>query len=260
MKLRTLIPFVFGLVAFTVACTFSASLYAADVPLPPVADLEPQIDACVKDLEKTLEDARDDFAGNIETLQRDANSLVLLALALGMAPEDNQYKAAASEIIAAAQKMNQAKDLKTAQAVAADIKKSLTAKSEEKLEWKKVASMAPVMKLAVPRINTKSNTWTRNDKYLKRGVANVAAGTATLAVFSQGLLPNFDETAKPENKTDWDQLCTQFRDAAIKANQAVHDFDTGKIEFDAFKAIYDEMKASCDKCHEVFVAGGVKTE
>ncbi|MDR1958623.1 MAG: hypothetical protein LBQ54_06225 [Planctomycetaceae bacterium] len=237
-----------------------SACFAQDVKFPPVADLESQVDLFVKDLEKSLEDAADDFDGMLPAIQRDANSLILIALSLGITPDANKYKEAAPEIIAAAQLINDAKDLKTAQTIVADIKKSLTGKSADKLDWTKVAAMSPVMKLAVPKINTKLNTSARSDRYLKRGVENVTGGTAVLAAFAQGLLPNVDETEKKEAKEDWGKFLTQFRDAALKANQAAHDYADGKADFDTFKASYNEMKEDCDKCHEVFVAGGVKTE
>ena len=256
MKLRLLVLFVLALTLVFFASTVTAD----DVKFPPVADLEPQVDAYVKELDKVLEDATDDFAGNVDALKRDANTLILITLSLGMMPEDNKYKESAAGIIAAAQGMNDVKKLDDAKKVVEAIKASLAVKSDAKLEWSKVAAMEPVMKLAVSKINTKTNTFARSDRYLKRGVENVAFGTAALSVFFQGLLPNYDETEKPEAKDQWVKFSTEFHNRALVANQAVHDFDSGKVDFDTFKKAYTEMKEECDVCHEVFVAGGVTVE
>jgi hypothetical protein len=243
---------------------FSATMTsAADaVALPPVADLEFQTDYYVKELAKDLDDLSEskDFAADSGVLKREGNALILVSLAIGLSEEESQYKAAAPNIIKAAKDVAAAKDLTEAKAAVEALKKSLTSKSDEKLEWKKVAEMSPTMKLAVPRINTGMTRYIRIERALKTGIDNVKGGTAALAVLSQGLVPNFDETQKPERKDDWIQLSHDFRDAALKANAAAHGFEKGDVKFADFKKSISEMKESCEKCHAVFAEGSVAVE
>ena len=248
-----------SMIAASLLCLLSLTVSAADVPLPPAADLEEQVDFYIKEFDKSLEDlaASKDFAADANVLARDANTLTIIALALGMSEGDNKYKAAAPEIIKAAQTVADAKDLAAAKAGVAAVKASLTKKSTDKLEWKKMATMEPIMKLAVPRINTGMTRYVRTEATLKRGIPNIAGATAALAAISQGLMPNFDETTKPDKKDDWVKFSQDFRDAALKANAAIHGFEKGTVSFDDFKAALTTMKEDCEHCHTVFTEGVV---
>ncbi len=249
-----------SLIAAPLLCLSALTLSAEDaVPLPPAADLDFQVDYYLKEFDKDMEDlaASKDFAADSTVLGRDANALILVALSLGMSEEDGKYKAAAPEIIKAAQAVAAAKDLAAAKTAVADLQAAAGKKSADKLEWKKVAEMAPAMKLAVPRINTGMTRYVRNDATLKRGVPNVAAGTATLAAISQGLTPNYDETIKPNEKDQWVKFAQDFRDSALKANAAVHGYEKGDVSFDDFKKAFTTMKENCEHCHAVFTEGAI---
>jgi len=251
-----------SLIVAPLLCLLSLTVSATDaVPLPPAADLDEQVDFYIKELDKSLEDlaTSKDFAADADALARDGNTLILIALALGMS-EDGKYKAAAPEIIKAAQAVADAKDLAAAKAAVAAVKAALAKKSTDKLEWKKMAKMAPVMKLAVPRINTGMTRYIRTEATLKRGIPNVAGATAALAVIAQGVKPNFDETIKPDNEEEWVKLSKDFRDLALKANAAIHGFEKGSVTFDAFKDALAAMKESCEHCHAVFTEGVISVE
>ncbi|MDR1493983.1 MAG: hypothetical protein LBT05_14875 [Planctomycetaceae bacterium] len=245
-----------------IAVSASVSFAADAVALPPAADLEFQVDYYVKELAKDLEDlsSSKDFAADSSVLSREGNALILVSLAIGLSEEESKYKAAAPSIVKAAKDVAAAKDLAGAKAAVEALNKSLTAKSDEKLEWKKVAAMSPTMKLAVPRINTSMTRYVRIERALKTGINNVKGGTAALAALSQGLGPNFDETQKPDQKDKWLELLYDFRDAALKANAAAHGFEKGDVKFADFKKSISEMKESCEKCHAVFAEGTVSVE
>ena len=247
-----------SLFAASLLCLSSLTVFAAEpLPLPPAADLEFQVDFYITEFDKRLDDlaTSKDFAEDSNTLVGDANALVLVALAIGMSEGDSKYKAAAPEIIKAAQAVGDAKDLAAAKAGVAAVKSSLEKKSTDKLEWAKVAKMPPAMKYAVPRINTGMTRYVRTEATLKRGVPNVAGGIAALVAISQGLAPNFDETVKADKKDDWIKLSQDFRDAALKANAALHGFEKGDVTFDAFKEALTVLKEDCEHCHAVFTEG-----
>jgi hypothetical protein len=246
------------LIAAPLLCLLSLALSAADaVPLPPIADLDAQVDYYITELDKSMEDLATsrDFASDSTVLARDANALILVALAVGMSEEEGKYKAAAPEIIKAAQAVCAAKDLAAVKIAVADVKAALEKKSTEKLAWTKVAKMEPVMKLAVPRINTGMTRYLRTEALLKRGIPNIAGATATLAVISHGLKPNYDETIAPDKKDEWVKFSQEFRDVALKANAALHGFDKGDVTFDAFKDALAAMRESCEHCHTIFTEG-----
>jgi hypothetical protein len=252
-----------SMIAAPLLCLLSLTVSAADaVPLPPAADLDEQVEFYIKEFDKSLEDlaASKDFTADANILARDANTLILIALAIGMSEETGKYKAAAPEIIKAAQAVADAKDLAAAKTAEAAVKAALEKKSTDKLEWKKVAKMEPVMKLAVPRINTGMTRYLRTEALLKRGIPNITGATASLAVIAQGVKPNFDETIKPDNEEEWVKLSKDFRDLALKANAAIHGFEKGDVTFDAFKDALAAMKESCEHCHAVFTEGVISVE
>jgi len=255
MKMKLTLSTLF---ATPLLCLLSLTVSAADtVPLPPAADLDFQVDFYITEFDKSMEDlaASKDFAADSTVLARDANALILVALAAGMSEEAGKYKAAAPEIIKAAQAVSTAKDLAAAKAGVAAVKASLEKKSTEKLEWVKVAKVEPTMKLAVPRINTGMTRYLRTEALLKRGIPNIAGATAALAAISQGLMPDYDETIKPDKKDEWVKFSEEFRDAALQANAALHGFDKGDVTFDAFKEAIAKMKENCEHCHVVFTEG-----
>jgi len=252
-----------SMIAASLFCVLSLTVFAADaVPLPPADDLVFQVDFYITEFDKSMEDlaASKDFAEDSTVLARDANALILVALAIGLSEEDSKYKAAAPEIIKAAQAVADAKDLAGAKTAVAAVKAALEKKSTDKLEWKKVAKVEPTMKLAVPRISTGMTRYVRTEATLKRGIPNVGGATAALAAIAQGLIPDYDETPKPDKKDEWVKFSQDFRDAALKANAALHGFDKGDVTFDAFKEAFTAMKENCEHCHEVFTDGSIAIE
>ncbi|MGL6194449.1 MAG: hypothetical protein ACRC2T_06455 [Thermoguttaceae bacterium] len=235
---------------------------SANVKLPPVADLEGQVDALLKKISSTIEDLDGSvkFADDADALYRDANALALVALALGLSEENNKYKKAAPAIIDATMKLEKATSLDEATKLFAELKKSTSINAEsDKLEWKKVASLKPIMK-AVPNINTVVKRNLRNESALKKGVQRVIEGSATLAAISQGCIPNADDTIKPEAKQEWTDECIKFRDISLELNKKAHDFADGKASHEDIEAVFDKLTESCNSCHTHFFSGTIEIE
>ncbi|MDR3111035.1 MAG: hypothetical protein LBU65_15305 [Planctomycetaceae bacterium] len=233
---------------------------AEKVPLPAVADLEGQIDAYIKKLDSDLEDlaTSKNFKADATSLHRDANALALIALAIGLSDENGKLKTAAAGIVAAAKAVEKAGDLAAASAAVANVKTSLTGTADAaSLGWTKVASLAPVMK-AVPNINANVTRNSSTERRLTAGArvkdaqAAVTEGTAAMAVIMQGSIANYDETDKAGSADDWERLCKEFRDLALKANAEMHSFVDGKSDFAKLTASLEAMRKSCDDCHNVF--------
>jgi hypothetical protein len=234
--------------------------FAAEaVLLPPIDDLTAQIDEFISKLDGDLESLdgspkyKDDAAS---TVVRDASALSLVALAIGLADADSKYKKAAPSIIVAAKVLATAENLEAGQKAYQALKASLSSdKAGEPLSWTtKTADLAPLMK-AVPNLSssiTRLNTEKKLKAQLKKKPEAIFGALAALSVIQQGSIANVKETAKPDAEAEWKKECELFRDAALKANAAAHDYAGGKIDFVAFSATVKTMTESCESCHHTF--------
>jgi glutathione S-transferase len=184
-----------------------------------------------------------DFKDAEGKVSRDANTLVLIALALGLHDKDNQYKAAAPAMVKAAQQVAVAKDFTAAKAAVAALEKAAKSSDAGELKWEKVASLPKLMK-QVPLINTKMK---RSLKRFAAKAKETAGDTAVLAVIAQGSMANADETKKPTEAAAWYKHCADMRDAAAAMNAAIHAGDQ-KVADKQMKT----LTKSCDDCHAIF--------
>ncbi|MBR2585094.1 MAG: hypothetical protein IKE64_06650 [Thermoguttaceae bacterium] len=195
------------------------------------------------------------FEDGVGSFYRDTNIIALLALAVGLSPEDSPYKASASAIVSAAESASKVQSLADAKTTAADLKASFTEMSGGDLAWTKVADLGPVMKKGLPNITTEIKRLGKNEKTLTRSgnLDKVIGSTATLAVIAQGCRPNVGDTLAPDEDAQWQEFCGRLYDAAMAANRAAVDLKDGSGTFDAFQAAHKEIEATCNTtCHAVF--------
>lgn len=212
----------------------------------PAEDLEAQMDRYLQDLQEAVanEEAFKDAEGR---LSEDANTLIVLALALGLHDQPNKYQKAAPALMAAAKELDSAKDFPSAKkAVEALVAAANSQGDPSSLKWEKVASMSELMK-AVPLISNKiRDTFLTASRLQKRG-KDYAGYAALLAVLAQGALPNADETEKPTEVEKWQQFCLQMRAAAGELNAAIRANNP-----EAAKKANAKLRQTCDDCHAVF--------
>jgi hypothetical protein len=240
-----------------------AGKFAAEViPMPPINDLVGQIDEYVEKLGKTLEelDGTVNYKNDGDFVVRDANALALVSLAVGKSEADSKYKKAAPNIIKAATELASATQYDAAKKAYNALKTSLTSEGDPSvLEWTKTAELQPLMK-AVPNLSSTLTRLTNTEKKLKTQLKKperIFGAFAALAVIPQGSIANVKDTSKPDAVTEWKKECEQFRDAAIKANVAVHSFAEEKIDYKTYWAAFKEMTEACDKCHKEFYPSAV---
>jgi hypothetical protein len=227
------------------------------VPLPPVADLVAQADEYLDKIGGWLKDldGTSDYKKDADAVVRDTNGLALIALAIGLSPEDSKYKKAAPGIIAAALALEKVGKLDAANKAYADLKAAYESSGDPTtLGWTKIASLGPVMK-AVPNLDATAKRLSNSESKLKRVKTNsikVTAPFAGLAAIAQGSIANVKETLKPEAEAEWKKECEQFRDAAIKANAAVHAFVKEEATYADFEAAYTALSETCESCHKIF--------
>ncbi|MDR1962398.1 MAG: hypothetical protein LBQ50_01305, partial [Planctomycetaceae bacterium] len=213
----------------------TGKIAAESVPMPPIEDLISQIDRYVETLGTTLEelDGTANYKNDGDFVVRDANALALIALAVGKADADSKYKKAAPGIIKAAAELAAVTKYDDAKKAYDALKTSLTSEGNPAaLEWTKVAELQPLMK-AVPNLSSTLTRLTNTEKKLKSQLKKperVFGILAALAVIPQGSIANIKDTSKPDAVAEWKKECEQFRDAAIKANIAIHDYAAEKID------------------------------
>ncbi|MCS7305250.1 MAG: hypothetical protein NZ602_09120 [Thermoguttaceae bacterium] len=212
----------------------------------PAEDLEAQMELYLEELQKAVqnEEAFKDIEGR---LAEDGNTLIILALALGLHDQPNKYQKAAPALMAAAKELASAKDFSSAKKAVQALVSAVSSQGDpSSLKWEKVASLPPLMK-AVPLISTKITDSALKPARLEKRGKLYAGYAALLGVIAQGALPNADETEKPNEVEKWEQFCLQMRAAAGELNAAIR----AKNSEAALKA-NAKLRQSCDDCHAVF--------
>jgi len=204
------------------------------------------VDYFVERLTEAVE-TEEEYNDAQDQITKDANTLILLALALGLHDQDNRLKAGARTLLKAAQDAATAADFAAAkaavEAVVAATKSD--AGSDAELKWEKAASLPALMK-QVPTVNTKLKRYIKGTRFESKA-QDTAGYSATIAVIGQGSIPNVDETEKPDEAEKWQQFCLEMRDAAGALNAAIHAQDRAAAD-----VAMDALQKSCDTCHAVF--------
>lgn len=232
------------------------SLAPAVSTYAPAEDLVAQVQSYIEELEEAVE-TEQEYKDSVEKIANDSNTLILIALALGLHDSDNQLKAAAPGILEAAQQLAAAGDYAAAKAGVEAVKAATTSAKGDaaKLKWEKVASL-PELMAAVPLINTRLKRYIRDgrEERLKKAADELAGCAAVVAVIAQGSLANSGDTDKPDEVDQWHRFCVQMRDTAGALNAGVRAYgrDGTPAAFEAAKAALQELAKSCDACHEVF--------
>ncbi len=233
----------------------------------PAKDVAAQIGVYLTRLEEAVAD--EEAYKDAETrIAKDANTVILLALAAGLHDEENSYKAAASGLLKAAQELAKAAVVKeqapgtqpsaeevakryaAVKAAVAEVKKAAESKGGDasKLKWTKAAALPELMK-QVPLINNRLKRNLRGERFKTRAKEN-AGDAAVLAVIAQGSMADTSEAKNPEDVKKWYDFCVQMRDAAGALNKAVRD---GKQP--AADKAAAALSQNCEDCHAVFKPG-----
>ena len=222
---------------------------SVDVPVSkyaPAEDLVAQVESYVEDLEEAV-DTEEEYGDSVDEIAQKSNTLILIALALGLHDTENAYQAAAPAMLKAAQELAATSDYASAQAGVAAVKESLSASggNPDGLKWEKVASMEELME-AVPLIHSRLKRYLRGSRF--ESMADDSAGySAVLAVIAQGSMANSGDTDKPNEVEKWHTLCLEMRDVCAAVNTAIRAQDQ-----EATDAAMEKLNQNCDDCHAVF--------
>jgi len=222
----------------------------------PAEDLAAQVAEYIEDLEEAVE-SEEEYNDSVDKIAKQSNTLILIALALGLHDTDNPFKAAAPAMVKAAQELAGAGDYAAAKAGVEAVKAATTSTEGDpaSLKWDKLASLPELME-AVPLINTRLKRYVRDgrEEKAKKAAKDLAGYSAVLAVIAQGSIANSGDTEKPDKVGEWQGFCVQMRDAAAAVNAAVGTFgqEGSSDAFEAAKAAMKDLAQSCDDCHAVF--------
>lgn len=218
----------------------------------PADDLVGQVAYFVERVTEAVE-TEEEYADSQDKIAKDANTLILIALALGLHDQDNKHKAAAGTLMKAAQDLAGAGDYAAAKAAVEAVEAAAASEeaSDVELKWEKVASLHELME-QVPTVNTNLKRYIRR---FDSSADRIAGYSATIAVIGQGSMPNVAETEAPDKGDEWVEFSIQMRNAAGAVNAAVHALDK-----EAAGVAMDALQQSCDDCHAVFHQEEVETE
>jgi cytochrome c556 len=213
----------------------------------PIDDLANQIDLYAKEIDTALVTPADYDEVKKTKVKKQAHTITVLALSLGMHDEDHPLKSAAPALIETSQALAKASE-NTEEAVAARnaLMSALKAgPATGEVAWKQVASQGQLMK----QVNTlhtrlkRSVTPTR----FKRTQKESAGDAAVLAAIGQAILFDTHEVKNEADLPKWYELSAEFRDLAGELNAACRNDDQAQAA-----ALVKKLEKSCSDCHKVF--------
>ena len=252
VQLNWLACFALGAGLFVASSAMAAETVQVSA-FAPAADLSTQMDRYLKELEKVAA-SEDEYKDAELRLPKDANTIIVVALSLGLHDEANEYKKNASAIIKAAKELAVAKDFAGTKKAIAALEAAAAGKGAAggALKWDKEASLPELMK-AVPNINTKLKGYLKGTRF-KSKAKDSQALVATIAAIGQASAADHSVTKNADEVAQWEKFCIQMRDAAGKVNQSIHAGDAKAAEADM-----DKLTVACDDCHAVFHKTGTTT-
>lgn len=232
-----------------IVASVPARAAAAEAPkvstFAPADDLVGQLDEFLASLAATVKTEEEFKQAPEGKVTKEANTVILIALALGLHDSDNKYKAPAAGIIAAAREVAAAKDYAAIKAAVDKLQAAAGTGPAGALKWEKLASLDQVMK-EVPVINTKMKRHLA-PKNFKKKTKDLAVQSAALAVIAQGSIADTSKAKDDAQVKQWADFCVKMRDTAGELNKAIHAGDQA-----AATAANKRLAQSCDDCHAVF--------
>jgi hypothetical protein len=243
------------LIIAVLAVVLVKGLSAADAPEPvpvsnyaPAEDLLAQAEFFMERLADSLESADSYTIASKARVQKDANTMIVLLMGLGLHDQDNRVKSSAPALVAQANKVAESYDdyqaAKTAfDGLAEGFQNGAT--GGEPLEWKPYFALGQVMK-QVTLINNRLRLGLREGRF-ERTLEDSAGYSATLGLIGQVAVADTHEVKDEANLPQWYGFATEMRDAAGAVNKAVHDKDLA-----AATAAFERLNKNCNDCHAVF--------
>ena len=124
--MRTCLPFAVATIVVSGVLLVQSAVYAADAPkvstFAPAEDLANQAGQYIKAMKTVVADEQE-YKDSEGKIARDASTLAVIALALGLHDQDSKYKANAAALLKAAQDVAATKDYDSAKKAVAGVAK-----------------------------------------------------------------------------------------------------------------------------------------
>ncbi len=209
----------------------------------PAENLLAQVDHFMERLEEAVS-TEDEYKDGVTRIARDSNTMILIAVALGLHDEDHKLKANAPAMLQAAQAVAATETYEAAKDAVAKLKTAIAEGGEgPELKWEKVASLKELME-QVPLIRASIN---RRVRRFDRNTDAIAGDAVAVAVIGQGSIANIDETIEPEKPDEWKKYNLDMRNAAAELLAAARAADE-----EAAQAAFAKLDQSCNDCHVIF--------
>ncbi|MBX9792298.1 MAG: cytochrome c [Pirellulales bacterium] len=213
----------------------------------PVDDLLTYVDSCLESFAPVLASAEAYDRGKAR-LEKDADSLAAVALALHLHDQEHRLKHHAGVMFHAAQRLATAADYAAAQhawgALQAANRRETSAVPE--LAWQRAGEMGIVMK-QVTLLHNKLKRGARPGSRFEAGAEENARLATVLAVLAQCTQADVPTGTNPADTAKWYDLCAEMRDYCSQTSQALHARDQA-----ATATALDRVEQNCNACHDVF--------
>jgi len=250
----TRLPLAIFFVYLSVLPSFAKLAVASDVVSPapkvssfaPADDLVDQAEKLLKTLCNTVAD-EEEYKISEGKVNRDAGTLAVVALALGLHDQANKYQSSAGAILRAAQAAAATKDYESAKKAVAALAEVVArgGSADGELKWAPVASLPDLMK-QVPLIHSKLNLSMKGKNFSKKAKDN-RGRAAVIAVIAQGTLSDLSATKTDEEARQWRKFSEAMRDDAAAVNAAIR-----RADEPAAAEAMKKLQQSCEDCHAVF--------
>lgn len=239
-------------------------LLTAAVLLPVAASAEPgapvvsqfapvgEVEALIRGLTvdsaaRTKDEAA--YKSGRQQLTRDANTLIVLAVALGLHDSPCDLKPRAGAILAAAEKLSQAGSQPEAQEALSQLEGTLQADSAAQAaqpsSWENSAAPDELMK-QVAFLQGKIKRGARGSRFASTAEENARWATA-LAIIARSTAADTAGLEGDEKLAQWREFCGQMQSASVALHQGLAAKDAT-----ATATALDRLEQSCTTCHQVF--------
>jgi hypothetical protein len=165
-------------------------------------------------------------------VEKDANSLVILLMALGMHDQDSAVKASAPRLTELAEELAaSSKDQAKAKAAYDAMVQAMAngATGGKPLAWEKRFVLGSLMK-QVSTVNTRLKLYTRDESRFARSRETLGGFAALLAVVGQAAHADTHEVKDPAKIGDWYKYASEMRDAAGAVGEAIANNDFAAVQ------------------------------
>jgi hypothetical protein len=239
--------------AFSAALLLSTSVLAQPATSPsvstyaPLADVLSELNAYLDRLTVDVADQASYGEDQKGRILKDASTVAVLGLMLGMHDQENARKKSAAVLVELAGALAaNTDDFQSARAALGKLKAAWEDPTEgEPLTWEPVADLAVLMQ-QVPIVNNALRRGVTSRRF-DRTIDKTAGHAVTLAAIAQASLLDTTYCGDEEGEQEWRKICAEMRDAAAGVYQAVRAKDQ-----EAAKLGMDRIVATCDACHHRF--------